>query len=156
MKQYVLLLSIKHRLSQVKTETSNSYWFGRNMHSSAMILNVKIHLIFDWSISNCGFRNVSESGSAGLRGLLISSFFSIDDKPLHGILDSCFHKTVHKLAVIVLVPLSFQAIPLVWLNGSQNSMMLLMAASDSFQMMLSPLAFGRLGSLKTNSNYHLW
>lgn len=49
--QYVLLISI-NRLSQVKI----SYWFGRNKTSSAMILTIKIHLIFDWSISGSGFR----------------------------------------------------------------------------------------------------
>lgn len=59
MKQYVILLSIKHRLSQVKIKITNSYWFGRNMNSLAMILTIKIHMIFDRSISDCGFRNVS-------------------------------------------------------------------------------------------------
>lgn len=57
--QYVLLISI-NRLSQVKIKIS--YWFGRSKNSSATILTIKIHLIFDWSISGSGFSNISESG----------------------------------------------------------------------------------------------
>lgn len=100
------------------------------------------------------FKNTRAPGLPGLRALPVASLFGVEDEALHGIPGPRSHQAVEVLAVIVLEPVTSQAILLVGLNGRQSSVILVVAALDSFQMLLSPMGLGMLGPLKTNNSCH--